>query len=259
MKKKYVSWIIIVTLVLTVIICIYTVFPLDDQYNYPNPSWQPDGGIFLFDPGTVLMSLNIGKKDVFTPYLEQQDEELPDVVFEGTINWKQREYWMIIDALNQFVWKDTLNDWKLYDLNFLRDCKNNSSGFDSGSMTYFKIITNDNGKKVYTVRDFFIDPKYRYVEWRGGAKYTRPIVGWRSIELGNLTFNAEDALGIAEENGGKDARLKFYNNCIIHISLRPEMYKGWDVTYSIENSPEFSVTIDPFTGEIKSIWSSDSD
>ena len=253
MKKEYLRWIIIVAIVLILALCgpIFVIFSgYNDPYGFPNPAWQPDRGSFLIDPKTILVSLENGETDVFTPNLGQVDGELPDVVFEGAINWKQGEYWMIADALNQFVWKDTLDDWKLYEMNFLEDCKDNSGGFNSGSMTYFKIITNDNGKKVYTVRDFFIDPKYRYVEWRGGADYTRPILGWRSIDLSNLTINAEDALRIAEENGGKDTRLRYKNNCLIRMSLVPDIQSRWHIWYSVEGLSKFDLWIDPYTGKI---------
>jgi hypothetical protein len=260
MKKGYIYWIIIVPLLLILVICGIVIKDFTyNPYGYPDAAWQPEQGSFFIDPKTILMSLENGETDVFTPNLGQVDGEVPDVVFEGAINWKPSEFMMITEALNRKVWKDNLDDWQLYDMVFFMDCQDNPGGFERGFMTYFKTISYASGEKVYTVRDFSIMPRNTYVEWGGGADYPRTLFGWKSIDLDKLRVDAMDALGIAEENGGKNYRLKSNNECRITLSLMPEMYKNWDVTYSIENSPEFSITIDPFTGEIKSIWSSDSD
>jgi hypothetical protein len=221
-----------------------------NPYGLPYSSWQPDRGFFLIDPVTILDSLRSGQKVVFRPYTEQQDGEAPNFAFNGRINWDQGEYLMVVDALNQFVWKDKLSDWKIYEMTFLLGCRENPSGFENGSFTFFKTKINDNGKKVYTVRDFFVEPEYMYVEWRSGADYPRPLLGWRSINLDNLKINALEALKTAEENGGRNTRLKFSNNCMIQISLAPHLHAGWEVSYSIETLPEFTISIDPISGKI---------
>jgi hypothetical protein len=255
MRKKSELWIIIVSIVLLLAICgfYFSIFNDNPYYDYPNASMQPEQGSFLIDPKTILESLENGETDVFTPNLGQVDGELPDVVFEGAINWKPSDFMMITEALNRKVWKDNLDDWQLYNMVFFMDCQDNPGGFERGFMTYFR------GFLAYEVRDFSIMPRNTYVGWGGGADYPRPLFGWKSIDLDKLGVDAMDALVIAEGNGGKNYRLKSNNECRITLSLMPEMYKNWDVTYLIDNSPEFSVTIDPFTGEIKSMWSSDSD
>ncbi len=46
-------------------------------------------------------------------------------------------------------------------------------------------------------------PKYGYVEWGGGANAPRLLFGWKNIDLDRM-IDPENALGIAEENGGKN-------------------------------------------------------
>jgi hypothetical protein len=253
MKKKLLIWLIIVLLALVLALygCMYIFFGYlsYDPYIFPNSSWQPEKGNFLIDPETILDSLNNGDMNVFSPNLKQADGELPEVVFDGPFYWTPRDYLMIAEALNQKVWKDTLNDWEIYKMVFLMDCQDNPSGFEQGHVIYFKTISNDNGQKSYTIREFFIMPKNGYVKWGGGASAARPLFGWKSIELDKM-IDAVDALRIAEENGGIDARLKFNNDCNIHLSLSPEMYAGWDIWYSVGNSSKFKIAIDPFTGKI---------
>lgn len=253
MKKDDLRQIVIALALLLLALCVpmYVFFSgYTDPYGLPYSSWQPDREFFLIDPVTILDSLRSGQKDVFRLYPGQQDGEAPNVAFNGIINWNQGEYLMVVDALNQFVWKDELSDWEIYEMTFLLDCRENPSGFEHGSFTFFKTKFNDDGKKVYTVRDYFVEPEYMYVEWRSGADYPRPLLGWRSINLSDLKISAMDALKIAEEKGGRNSRLKFNNNCMIRTSLSPHLHDGWEVSYSVETLPEFTISIDPFTGKI---------
>ncbi|RJP48911.1 MAG: hypothetical protein C4583_13400 [Anaerolineaceae bacterium] len=237
---------------ITVLCALVILFPDDNQdyYNYPNFSLQPEMGSYLIDPETIFDSLNNGETDTFVPNLGQIDGGLPDVVFEKPINWKQSDYLMIAKALNQYVWKDTLGGWELYEMSFFLDCHDNPSGFERSFMTYFKTISSYGEKKIYAVRDFSILPKYAYVEWRGGKNYPRPLFGWKRIDFETLHINAEDALRIAEENGGKNIRLEFNNNCRIKVFLVPEINTRWRVWYSVEGIPELELVIDPLTGKI---------
>ena len=235
---------------MALVMCIVGIFSSIGDYERPISALQSERGSFIIDPEKIIESLNNGGTDIFTPNLQQVDGEKPGVLFEKPINWTQREYLTITEALNQFVWKDVLNDWELYDMVFDLNCQDNPSGFERGGMTYFKTIPPDSGKKGYAVRDFFIDPKYTYVEWRGGANYPRPLFGWKGIDLDNLRITAEDALRIAEENGGKNTRLRFNNNCRIKLTLEPERYAGWFIKYRVEGLPEFGIMVDPFTGKI---------
>lgn len=249
MKKKKIRWIIIVLLVFIFAICGFEVylhffFSEENPYDYPNSSMQTNRGSFLIDPETILESLNNGKTGAFNLNLEQVDGELPEVIFKGPINWNSSEHLLIADALNQLVWKDDLNDWQLYEMWFFLECQDNPSGFERSFMTYFK------GSIAYDVRDFSIMPRYGYVEWSGGNGYPRPLLGWKKIDLKHLRIDALNALGIAEENGGKDTRLKLNNDCNIRLFLRPEIYTGWQILYSVGTSPEFKITIDPSSGKI---------
>lgn len=251
MKKKHILWVTIISLVLILAIYINNLFgilSLDDPYDHPNPSWQPTREGFLIDPETILKSLENGETDVFSPNLQQVDGEKPTVLFAKPISWTQGEYFIIAEAVNKLVWNDTLDDWNLYEMDFFLECQDNPSGFERSFMTFFKTIPDDS--KGYTVRDFSIEPKYKYVGLRGGANYSRPLFGWKSIGLTNLKINADDALRIAEEYGGRNTRLELNNDCRIRLFLMPEMYTGWQIWYEADGLPKFKIMIDPLTGKI---------
>jgi len=258
MKKKILFWILITPLALILVFCgityIYFSFFFYDPYIYPHSSWQPKEGSFLIEPETILDSLKNGEADVFIPNLEQEDTELPKVIYNAPVNWTPREYLIIAEALNQKAWKDSLDDWELLQMIFQMDCQDNPSGFDNGYLIYFKIFTNDEGHKSYTIREFSIAPKYGLVTWRGGASAPRPLFGWKSVDLGRM-IDAYDAIKIAEDSGGKEIRLKLKNDCRIRLSLAPEWYAdGWDIWYRVDNLSEFQISINPYNGKINKRW-----
>jgi len=246
MNKKFLFWLLIGLLVsiLTVFgfgIFLHFLFGEDNPYaSNPTPSWLPNRGSFLIEPDTIFDSLEKSKVNIFTPNLYQIDE----VAFTEPINWSSSEHFLVADALNQLVWKDDLDEWNLYDMDFLLVCQENPSGFERSYMAYFK------GSISYDIRHYSIMPMRKYVEWREGNGYPRPLFGWKKVDLGRLKINAESALRIAEESGGKDFRLIHNNDCNIRVSLMPERMIGWQVTYSLGNSPEFEISINPYTGKI---------
>jgi hypothetical protein len=207
---------------------------------------QPESDFVLFDPKTILESLRDGDTNVFSPILDA--DELPELVFDESISWQVEDFMMIAEALTQKVWNDNLHDWKLYEMRFLLDCQDTPVGFEKGYLSYFKEVP----RRDYAFREFFIFPKYGYVNRRGGQVFSRPLIGgWKSIDLDDLTINAVAAIRIAEENGGKDIRRNFDNNCSISLSLSPEKSTdGWRIEYKFYNLPEFWIVINPLTGEI---------
>ena len=256
MKNKYLLWIIFVPLVL-ILACIGSIYVYSEFFYYdhstnPFTSFQPEEGFFLIDPNAILDSLNNGDMNVFSSTLKQEKEIL-DVKSDETFNWTPRDYLMITDALNQQVWKDALNDWKIYSMDFSKDCQDNPSGFDEGHIDYFKAVSDETRQESYMVRMFSIMPKYGYINWGGGASGPRPPFGWKSVDLDH-ELDAVDILRIAEENGGKDIRLKFNNDCKITLYWLPSGYDGWRIWYDVDGLAQFYIMIDPFTGRvIKSI------
>lgn len=245
MKKKLSLWLIILPPVLIILIfgAIFVYFSY--FYYEPYSSGQPETGGFLIDPETIINSINNGDVNIFSPILETA--ELRELVFDKPIHWRTEDFTMVSEALNQKVWKDTLNDWNLYEMSFSVGCQDNMVGFEGGYLSYFKAVPPE---KSYMFREFSITLRYGYVEWKGGRKISRPLFGWKSVDQDNLAISAIDALEIAEENGGKDIRLKFNNECAIKLSFSPEKNDGWYVRYTdVDNLPIFRIVIDPFTGK----------
>lgn len=206
-----------------------------------------DKGYYKINPKTILSSLDDGKINVFD--VEIATPESP--IFEEPISWRQSDYMKVASALHQFVWNEALDDWSLYYMNFSTTCHDNLDGFGLGDFYYFKTILRDDGKIRYTVRGLQITPQYGDTTWGGRITFPRSLSGWKRVNLVGIKFTAEDALQIADKNGGMDARLAVQNQCKIDVGLSG--YTDWEVNiYDYKNGTSiFRMEIDPYTGEIK--------
>ncbi len=125
-------------------------------------------------------------------------------------------------------------------------CNDNFGGFDSSfGITYYKTIKTG-WQTVYTARHIDLIPWNGVAAWAGDGNFSTPFIfGWQNIELTKFKTTAEQAVRIAEENGGKAARLND-DKCQVSASI---IENDWFVNYFRET---FSVFIDPFTGEVES-------
>ena len=220
-----------------------------DQYDpgySPGDYEQTDS--FEIDPETILTALEQGQTNVFVPINSTPEAyiSLP----AGSYSWTQADYLKISENLFQYVWKEPASAWSLYQIGLVkRGCENNLDGFDMARVVYFKSIEVD-GEEMYTVRDVFITPLLRKITWGKTWNY-HPTHKWKEIIFEGLQVTADDALLLAENNGGKDIRLRMNNKCNISVDLAPDgTYSGWRITYIDENARTvFAMSVDPSTGE----------
>lgn len=202
----------------------------DDQREsrYPSdlssydPEIYPDAelGYFRIDPETILPELERGETDVFMPFLE--DPQLAEGLSNISISWTQTDFLKIASALGQKVWDDPMNleDWIVDSMVFQGKCQDNVMGFHNAEITYYKMVEMS-GEKAYTTRHISIKPYFGVIQWGSGATYTQSSSQyWNGIDMSDAKINADEALSIADENGGREARLQVDNECGVMISLR---------------------------------------
>jgi hypothetical protein len=113
------------------------------------------------------------------------------------------------------------------------------------ALVYFDDAVSNN--LMYAARIIEIEPYFSWVRWGGGIYYPKPILHkWKSIDLSDASFTAEKAVQVAEENGGKEARLREDNQC--NISVDSEGDRKWRVDYF---GADFEVLVDMRTGKVK--------
>jgi len=206
-----------------------------------------DRSSYRIDSETILSSLDLGETDVFTA----TDTAPQSPLFDEPVLWRQSDFLKVARALNQSIREEPLSGWRLYSMNFSTACQDGLSGFTEGDLYYFKTVFRDNGKIRYTTQDFYITPQYGAVSWAGGSNFPHPLFGWENTKLSRIQIAAEDALTIAEKNGGKETRSLVENKCRIHAGLSGD--SNWQVfIYEDDTGASlFRMEIDPSTGEIE--------
>ena len=211
----------------------------------------PNSGYFKINPDEILLSPAQDDRNVFTPYyLENLGLAEP---FSDTLpSWSQLDYMKVANALSQYVWNEALDltHWNIYQINFQTDCQ--IKGYYYASLVYYKPI----GKNSYTTRLIEIEPYFGYVRWGSDATYQQPIIHkWKGVNWDQVKFQVDDALKIADDNGGDEVRRKERNECSIYIYLPfgEELDNNrWEIVYLRNHVSEiFIIYVDPYTGEFE--------
>jgi hypothetical protein len=210
-------------------------------------SYERDG-YYKFDPSTIFTSLQNGETSLFEPL--SQEPSSVEKVTDASISWTQADYLEIFSALSALVWDDSMDPmvWKIYDVSFLVECIDETCIFDNADIVYFKISANS-----YTTRIMRIQPFLGLARWGDGTSYP-PVRQWEGVELTTARITAEDALKIAEENGGRKLRLKADNKCIMSVSSPALGSSGpnnrnWYVQYIFQDPPIYEFFIDFDSGK----------
>jgi hypothetical protein len=204
---------------------------------------------YLIEPSSLLVLIKQGKGDSFKPV--SFEPELPPPSEQVPVDWRQTDYLSVVEALYRDIWSDSLEDWSLKSVSFALGCTEVDNGFQNAHFRYYQ---NMNLKNVAfrLERSIQIDPRSNSV-YLLEFEYSPRLVEWGSIDLTRFQFSADDALAIAERNGGQQYRVSAENNCDIDVLLTPDSpgYHGWDVRYfNYTDGTIFQVQIDPLTGKV---------
>ena len=200
---------------------------------------------YQINPETIVTSLKQGESNPFIQIPATPEVYSPLV--SGSFLWGQADYLTIANAFHKFVWREDLQNWKLYSAEFLiQRCQGIFEGFDYAHFDYFQ-----RENETYFVHGIKIAPLYG--EIASGETYYDYTSKWKSIDLAKIKISADDALSIAEKYGGEKARLAVRNDdCKVRLILAPYVLDrdwGWSVFYFEHNSKIFDISIDPYTGK----------
>jgi hypothetical protein len=221
----------------------------DNDLGVPvNPRSFSHTGSYKINPDTILKSIDNGEPSlVFLP----ETMMTPGASANREVNWTQAEYYKIAAALFEFVWKESLNkNWSIKQIGFSKKCGENPVGFEGASFVFNQLLFSG-GRFRYASRAIEINPLDGEVLWGGDNTYQRSLFEKDQFDLDNFKITADDALRIAEENGGRAARQSVQNECDLQVGLR---LKGWDVKYydyrANATGTLFKITVDPYTGKV---------
>ncbi|MBV6451514.1 MAG: hypothetical protein MHPDNHAH_02258 [Anaerolineales bacterium] len=232
--------------------------PADNRVEfYPNSiSKYPQSGQYYINPETILVALAHGEKKVFTPVLTMPEVHITPLAEGSSYLWQFSDYIVVASALQQQIWSEDMQDWSLFSMRFYVDCQGKPNGFSIGDFVFYKEITMQE-EKSYSYREILIRPLYGDISWGAEAVYPRPSSGWKKVELETVKVDADEALDIAEKNGGEDFRLSLNNDCQVSLTYNENFeYKGWVVLVSrIGGVRQFKIYIDASSSEYEIIRS----
>ncbi|MBI4761323.1 MAG: PepSY domain-containing protein [Chloroflexota bacterium] len=205
---------------------------------------------YTIEPTSLLESLQRGEA-AFTP-VSQRPELIP-VDQKVTVNWHQADYFYVANALYEGVLGKTLQGWQLSGMGFSLGCSDVQNGFQNGRFGFFSVVA-DNDQESRLERSINIDPSNNFIHV-SETKYSPNLIDLKIIDLTQIKISADQALQIAESNGGEEKRASVKNAC--GISLLLTLYRTgklhWRVYYarSDDRTLFFDILIDPYTGEVR--------
>lgn len=204
---------------------------------------------YLIDSSILLESLKQGRKDAFilltaTPAAYPSPSAVP-------VRWAQSDFMTIAQTFYRIGWQDNLNDWQLKNLFFGLKCSEITYGPQGAGFNFFKTEQNED-KDIRVLRHLFIAANDNLAVL-SEIEYYPEIEKWTAINLASITISVEDALQIAENNGGAQFRKEVDNNCSINAEISTGSYgEGWLISYSglaNQKNELFRLNINAETGE----------
>lgn len=196
------------------------------------------------DASTALEALARGNPDVFIPIAE--DETIPEP--SGVVvQWDQADYFALANALHEFAWGESLEGWQFYQAMFRLQCDQVARGPQFALLEFYKsVLVGDGSKRIHHLIDIAPEDNRAYFT---EFEYYPELISWPSIDLSDVKVTAEEALQIAEANGGAVFREQLDDKCSVYMYLRSdEIRDGWYVDYSVSER-KFSVLVNENTGE----------
>ena len=90
---------------------------------------------YSIEPKSLLDKLEAGNANIFSPIAEEPPFISPDQ--QIPVPWMQEDYLRIANALNEFVWGETLDGWQLNSMNFELECTEVGIGLQDGNFRFF--------------------------------------------------------------------------------------------------------------------------
>lgn len=208
---------------------------------------------FEIDPETILDRLSQGQNGIFKSL-----PKLPDgtpLKSDKQVLWSQNNYLKIAKVYHDYVWKESIEQWGMENIGFRMLCADVGFGPQEGIFRFIKTVNTKKQGKILYFSTVSIEP------WRKSIGVWKeefdPMIQQRKMyNLLDYKINAEEALQIAENNGGSQARLSVDDKCQINLILSPgSRYNGWQVGYQTLNRGRlFDIDIDPITGYFQNIY-----
>ncbi len=221
--------------VIGILICMATLLTACFQKE---TSYKIGEGFYSFDATTVLSTLDSGQ----SLHVEMIKPTPPPM--SEPVRWSEEDFFKVASKVMPPEWK---KDSMLRSLGFhFLPCQDIQAGPQGMVIDFYKMVG-----EVRSEFQVAIEARAGYVSW-GQVDYhptqhARPV--YSPIELPKLKVHTLDALRLAEEQGGKEYRLRVNNDCEISGGLVVDVWTIW--YYGPKGTEVYRVDIDARTGAIQ--------
>ncbi|MFZ1476045.1 MAG: hypothetical protein WBV59_00265 [Anaerolineae bacterium] len=186
-------------------------------------------GWYHYDPTTLPQALERGEPLSLTP---EATVATSDVLDSKPVQWTQADFLQIADAFQQQELAESLSAWKFSQLWFELYCADVAFGPQHLTIELYREYPRDEGGMRLVQHSVLISPRRNQVGWTENELW--PVLGRQpSLDLTRIKVPVEQALRIAEAQGGQAARETAQNQCLIYLLLTASRAQnGWEVTYS---------------------------
>jgi hypothetical protein len=229
MKKRPVKWLVLPLLILlNLALMTCSIFDVFDEHREQVNETRDE--TYSIDSSTLLDSIKSEKTNAFS--LLKATPAVYPAPSAAPVGWTQADYFSIAQAFHQFAWKESLAGWKLGSISFGLDCKEVSIGPQQAGFKFYKLLNGQNNQNRLEHR-LFIDAKNNDINLDEFEIFPNAYT-LASIDLSKAKITMQDALQIAEKNGGTKTRSRVNNNCYIgaNYDSNAAYDKGWYMIYT---------------------------
>lgn len=247
MKKK--TWLLFVFgsifLLTSASFCCLLIIQLGSEYQIGQELLNASDEAYLFNPQEVLSD---EKSDLFVPIpFPEKFSEFTDI----PVAWKQEEYFRVANLFMKTVLYEQIEDWRLNAVTTRMNCTDFASGqivMRGISIELFREIASTK-HKIRQDLHLSISPSDEMIRIYRREYYPYEILDY--IEWSKFRVSADQAIMIAEKNGGTVVRVALNNNCTVSAHLTAGIQKNdWWIYYEPINEPSvFEIAVDEQTGK----------
>lgn len=204
--------------IMQLILGIFIVWGSSSCIYFVNHQTIPHDEYYMSFSPNVLSDIKNNRQEVLKHANIPSYDELEDLPQKERSMLRETDYWTIVDYIFTRVMDDSFSDWELEYVYFLSDCENLET-FHTGRFQFVKDIkTEDKEYESWFTRNIFIQTRNNSVLIWDKEEYPKRF-GRRSVGLEQAKTSANEALEIAEQNGGFESRRSVDNQCNISIHL----------------------------------------
>jgi len=195
---------------------------------------------YIIDKSLILQDLE--ESDQLS-FIDRDDSPIGIINPDNLVSWNTDDFFEIMNAFQKFIWSENEDNWKISYISYVWSCSYFENGPQNASITFFRSTSEKRFES-----NIYLHPTQSYIS--GVRKmYSPRILDWKAIDFPEINISPDEALTLAEENGGFDFRISTENQCQVSVIYNTALFDGWAVVYSPNQGVDLIFKLNPKTGK----------